>query len=212
MQHDSVVLHKGKKVYGPNTSFACMNWYHRHDGRPIAQQSDFKIVERPLINSEVQIPISNETVETTASRMSKIDSRYNDMSFINKCLRNPETKEEKSFASRFSGVMAELQICDSMHGVFSDTYKTASADKGWDMEIHDLKIDIKTTFFYEDSWTIKKRKYDSDILLFTNVSLDPRSVTLRGFLEPSELVYCDRIKDIWRVKSSRLRPLRELSI
>ena len=81
------------------------------------------------------------------------------------------------------------------------------------MEILDLKVDVKSSFWYPDSWSILKKKYESDILLFTTVHIEPvRKVVLRGFLTPRELVYCDRIKQMWRVTNSKIRPLRELSI
>lgn len=208
-----VVLYKGEKVWGPHTPYACMNWYHTKDPQPMHDQSDFSIVERPLLTSPVHLPIKDETVLITASRMSHVNPLYGDMEYMNKCFRNPETKEQKAMASRFAGVMAEMQVCESMHGIFTDSYKTASADKGWDMEIHDLKVDVKTSFWYKDSWSIKKEKYESDILLFTNVQLSPfRQVTLRGFLTPRDLVYCDRIKGMWRVTSSKIRPLKDLAI
>lgn len=176
-------------------------------------QSDFSIVQRPLLKASVHLPIKDETVLTTAARMSHVNPLYGEMEYMNKCFRNPENDEQKSMASRFAGVMAELQVCESMHGVFTDSYKSAGPDKGWDMEIHDLKVDVKTSFWYKDSWTIKKEKYESDILLFTNVQLAPfRQVTMRGFLEPQELVYCDRIKDMWRVTSSKIRPLKDITI
>lgn len=208
-----VVLYKGKRVWGPHTPYACMNWYHTKDGRPMHDQDDFKIVQRPLIAAPVDLLIKDETVLTTAARMSHINPLYGEMEYMNKCFRNPETPEQKSMASRFSGVMAEMQVCESMHGVFTDSYKTVNSDKGWDMEILDLKVDVKSSFWYPDSWSIFKRKYESDILLFTTVHIEPvRKVVIRGFLTPSELVYCDRIKQMWRVTNSKIRPLRELSI
>ena len=208
-----VVLYKGRKVWGPHTPYACMNWYHTKDPRPMHDQSDFSIVQRPLLSAPVHLPIRDETVLTTASRMSQMNPLYGEMEYMNKCFRNPENNEQKSMASRFAGVMAELQVCEARHGVFSESYKRVTGDKGWDMEIHDLKVDVKTSFWYQDSWSIKKEKYESDILLFTNVEIVPtRRVILRGFLPPSELVYCDRIKDMWRVTSSKIRPLRDLAI
>lgn len=212
MEATSVVFYKGKKVWGPGTPYACMNWYHTKDGRPMGQQTNFSIAQRPLLLAPVYLPILDKTVLTTATRMAKVNPLYGDMEHMNKCFRNPENDEQKNIASRFAGVMAEMQVCDSLHGVFTDSYKTASSDKGWDMEICDLKIDVKSSFFYPDSWMINKKKYESDILLFVSVDIEPRQVVLRGFLEPRELVYCDRIKQMWRVTSSKIRPLRELSI
>ena len=210
---DFVVLYKGKRVWGPHTPYACMNWYHTKDGRPMHDQDDFKIVQRPLIAAPVDLLIKDETVLTTAARMSHVNPLYGEMEYMNKCFRNPETPEQKSMASRFSGVMAEMQVCESMHGVFTDSYKTVNPDKGWDMEILDLKVDVKSSFWYPDSWSILKKKYESDILLFTTVHIEPvRKFVLRGFLTPRELVYCDRIKQMWRVTNSKIRPLRELSI
>ena len=210
---DFVVLYKGERGWGPHTPYACMNWYHTKDGRPMHDQDDFKIVQKPLIAAPVDLLIKDETVLTTAARMSHVNPLYGEMEYMNKCFRNPETPEQKSMASRFSGVMAEMQVCESMHGVFTDSYKTVNPDKGWDMEILDLKVDVKSSFWYPDSWSISKKKYESDILLFTTVHIEPvRKVVLRGFLTPRELVYCDRIKQMWRVTNSKIRPLRELSI
>ena len=75
---DFVVLYKGERVWGPHTPYACMNWYHTKDGRPMHDQDDFKIVQRPLIAAPVDLLIKDETVLTTAARMSHVNPLYGD--------------------------------------------------------------------------------------------------------------------------------------
>lgn len=210
---DFILLENGRKIFGPHTVYRCMDVYHRHDPNPMHTQERFEIVRRPLIKAPSNLSISDETVFTTASRMGQFDSRYKDLQFIKKCLNEPANEQEKSIASRFCGVMAELTISEKLGGAYSRAFEINGPDQGWDIEIGGLKVDVKTSYWYKESWSVPRGKIKADALLFANVEIKPwRRVILRGWLEPSELVYCDRMKTMWRVPANKIRALKDFSI